>query len=79
MHSRICTVRGFMPIGRSLASGAPGTASAITGCAGGLRRNTSDSGSIVTTQNTPMPMYVWRQPTESMKNCMTGGQIAPAT
>ena len=46
--------------------------------AGGRRRSISASGSIVTTQNTPMPMWVARQPKPAMKCCTTGGQKAPA-
>ena len=43
-----------------------------------LPRSSSDNGSMVTRQNTPMPIYVKRQPSEPMKCCTTGGQIVPA-
>jgi hypothetical protein len=45
---------------------------------GGGRRSTKASGSIVARQNTPTPKCACRQPTVSMKCCMTGGQMAPA-
>ena len=61
-HSSACTVTGLMPMGRSEAgrratrdaTAASGTA-ACAAWIGGRRRNTSASGRIDSTQNTPMP------------------------
>ena len=55
-HSSTCTVAGFMPMGRSSAATCPPARTAAgAGWIGGRRRNTSASGSMDTTQNTPMP------------------------
>ena len=46
-------------------------------CAGARRRSSSDSGMSVTTQMTPIQIWVVRQPSVEMKCWMMGGQIVP--
>ena len=61
-HSSACSAPGDRPSGRDVSrAGAVDTALAPAAdrrpaTIGGRRRNTSASGSIVSTQNTPMPM-----------------------
>ena len=68
---------GEKPSGRGLpdAARAPAGENSNTG---GRRRMTTASGSMTAAQTMPMPKWVWRQPTVSMKCCTTGGQIVPA-
>jgi hypothetical protein len=79
--SKACKPFGDRP--SAAKRGARRAASAVAAAAppgdeGGGRRSTKASGSIVARQNTPTPKCACRQPTVSMKCCMTGGQMAPA-
>ena len=77
MQRIACSAPGESPSGSAEAWVARGEISGAA-IAGGRRRMASASGSIATMQNTPTPMYVWRQPTRSKKCWSTGGQTAPA-
>ena len=81
MQSSVCTVPADKPStrGEPAPTNTAAGADASCGCSGGRRRKTSASGRIARKQNTPMPIYVARQPAASMKCCITGGQMAPAT
>ena len=89
-HNRACAWLRLRPNGRIDGVGAPafaladgegveavGVAVAPTANGGRARMRRAISG-IVTRQNTPRPMYVWRHPATSTKCCTIGGQTAPA-
>ena len=75
-NSSAISALGEMPSARSRA-GARRRRDAMP-CDGARRRSSKISGSMVTTQNTPMPIWVARQPCVAMKYWSSGGQIVPA-
>ena len=72
-HKRISKAFGDRPSSAAAANG-----SAVVAGVGARRRSAETSGSMVTAQNTAIPICVARQPCVAMKCYSSGGQIVPA-